>query len=90
MPIVYPKKTEMPAADPLLDKCIECAFSEPKSPSRPPTPPPPHRIARWHGIDPADMLRAKTMAEQRTFFDTALSPLFDRRVIKWAAARKAS
>lgn len=49
-----------------------------------------HRIARWHGIDPADMLRAKTMAEQRTFFDTALSPLFDRRVIKWATARKAS
>jgi S-adenosylmethionine-diacylglycerol 3-amino-3-carboxypropyl transferase len=49
-----------------------------------------HRIARLHGIDPADMLRAKTMEEQRTFFDTALSPLFDRRVIKWATARKAS
>ena len=30
------------------------------------------------------------MAEQRTFFDTALSPLFDRRVIKCATARKAS
>jgi S-adenosylmethionine-diacylglycerol 3-amino-3-carboxypropyl transferase len=49
-----------------------------------------HRVARWHGVDPADMLRAKTMAEQRTFFDTALSPLFDRRIIKWATARKAS
>ncbi len=49
-----------------------------------------HRIARWHGIDPSHMLRARSVAEQRTFFETALSPLFDRRMIRWATARKAS
>lgn len=49
-----------------------------------------HRVAKLHGIDPADMLKARTMEEQRSFFDTALAPLFDRRMIRWATSRKAS
>ncbi len=33
-----------------------------------------HRVARLYGIDPRDILKARTMEEQRSFFDTALAP----------------
>lgn len=49
-----------------------------------------HRIARLYGIDPRDMMKARTMEEQRTFFDTALAPLFDKRMIRWATSRQSS
>ncbi|WP_245419433.1 DUF3419 family protein [Phyllobacterium salinisoli] len=49
-----------------------------------------HRVARLYGIDPRDILKARTIEEQRTFFDTALAPLFDKRMIRWATARKSS
>ena len=49
-----------------------------------------HRIARLYGIDPRDMLKARTMEEQRNFFDTALAPLFEKRMIRWATSKKAS
>lgn len=37
-----------------------------------------HRVARLYGIDPRDILKARTMEEQRSFFDTALAPLFEK------------
>ena len=40
----------MPAADPLIDKCIECGFCEPKCPSRGLTLSPRQRIAGWREI----------------------------------------
>ncbi|WP_029057478.1 DUF3419 family protein [Stappia stellulata] len=49
-----------------------------------------HRIARLYGIDPKDLLKARTMEEQRSFFDTALAPLFDKRMVRWATSKKVS
>ncbi len=40
----------LPAADPLVDKCIECGFCEPKCPSRALTLSPRQRIAGWREI----------------------------------------
>ena len=40
----------LPAADPLLDKCIECGFCEPKCPSRGMTLSPRQRIVDWREI----------------------------------------
>ncbi|CAK9074732.1 S-adenosylmethionine-diacylglycerol 3-amino-3-carboxypropyl transferase, partial [Durusdinium trenchii] len=39
-----------------------------------------HLVARLYGIDPKHMVRAKSLEEQRSFFDTALAPLFDKRL----------
>ncbi|MEJ8473436.1 DUF3419 family protein [Roseibium algae] len=49
-----------------------------------------HLIAKLYGIDPKHMVRAKTMDEQRNFFDTALAPLFDKRLVRWATSKKMS
>jgi len=49
-----------------------------------------HRVARLYGIDPRDILKARTMEEQRSFFDAALAPLFEKRMVRWATARKSS
>ncbi len=40
----------LPAADPLVDKCIECGFCEPKCPSRGLTLSPRQRIVGWRAI----------------------------------------
>ena len=40
----------MPACDPIVDKCIECGFCEPKCPSRGLTLSPRQRIAGWREI----------------------------------------
>ena len=56
----------MPVADPLVDKCIECGFCEPKCPSRGLTLSPRQRITGWREImrlerdrgEPASALRA--------------------------------
>ena len=42
-----------------------------------------HLAARVYGVDPADILEARTLDEQRRFFADRLSPLFDRRGIRW-------
>jgi S-adenosylmethionine-diacylglycerol 3-amino-3-carboxypropyl transferase len=47
-----------------------------------------HFLARLHGIDPADVMRARTLSEQRAFFDTALAPIFDRPAVRWLAGRE--
>ena len=49
-----------------------------------------HRIAKLYGIDPRDILKASTIEEQRAYFDTALAPLFDKRMVRWATRRKSS
>jgi S-adenosylmethionine-diacylglycerol 3-amino-3-carboxypropyl transferase len=49
-----------------------------------------HRVARLYGIDPRDLLKTSTMEEQRAYFETALAPLFDKRMIRWATKRKSS
>lgn len=49
-----------------------------------------HVVARAYGIDPRDVLRARSLGEQRTIFDTALAPLFDKRLVRWATSRRLS
>jgi len=49
-----------------------------------------HMVARLYGVNPGDLLKSRTMADQRAFFDTALAPLFDKRLIRWATSWKAS
>ncbi len=49
-----------------------------------------HIVARAYGINPRDVLRARTLGEQRTIFETALAPLFDKRLVRWATSRRLS
>jgi S-adenosylmethionine-diacylglycerol 3-amino-3-carboxypropyl transferase len=49
-----------------------------------------HRVARFYGVDPAGLLEARSIEEQRTWFEAAIAPLFDKRLIRWATRRKAS
>ena len=49
-----------------------------------------HATARLHGVDLRDLLSARTIAEQRHFYETALAPLFDRRAVRWATGNRLS
>ncbi|MDX5593097.1 DUF3419 family protein [Pseudovibrio sp. SPO723] len=49
-----------------------------------------HLVARLYGVDLKQLARAKTMDEQRTFFDKTLAPLFDKRLVRWATSKKMS
>ena len=49
-----------------------------------------HVVARAYGIDPRDILNARSLGEQRTIFETALAPLFDKRLVRWATSRRLS
>jgi S-adenosylmethionine-diacylglycerol 3-amino-3-carboxypropyl transferase len=47
-----------------------------------------HLLARLHGVDLREMLRARSLAEQRAFFETSLAPLFDKPLVRWATGRQ--
>src|SRR5215471_7548023 len=49
-----------------------------------------HLVARLHGVDLSKMLRARSLAEQRAFFETSLAPLFDKPLVRWATRRQMS
>ena len=49
-----------------------------------------HRVARFYGIDPRRLLSATSLEEQRRFFDQSISPLFEKRAIRWTLRRKSS
>lgn len=49
-----------------------------------------HRIARMHGVDPSDLLQARSIEDQRRYFETTLSPLFDKPMVRWMTRRKSS
>ncbi|MFP5078158.1 DUF3419 family protein [Rhizobium sp. YIM 134829] len=49
-----------------------------------------HLIARLHGLDPRDFTEARSLREQRHFFDARVAPLFDKPVIRWLTSRKSS
>jgi S-adenosylmethionine-diacylglycerol 3-amino-3-carboxypropyl transferase len=48
-----------------------------------------HLIARLHGVDPAQIASAKTLADQRRLFETKIAPLLERRTIRWLIDRPA-
>ena len=49
-----------------------------------------HFVARAYGVNPRDLLRARSLEEQKNYFATTLAPLFDRRLIRWMLARQFS
>jgi len=61
----------LPAADPLVDKCIECGFCEPKCPSRGLTLSPRQRIVGWREIARLDAAGTEPQrsAELKTLYD---------------------
>jgi D-lactate dehydrogenase len=58
----------LPAADPLVDKCIECGFCEPKCPSRGLTLSPRQRIVGWREIARVEAA-GQSAAELRGLYD---------------------
>jgi S-adenosylmethionine-diacylglycerol 3-amino-3-carboxypropyl transferase len=49
-----------------------------------------HFAARLHGVDPREMVQARTLAGQRRFFDERLAPVFDKPLPRWILSNKAS
>jgi S-adenosylmethionine-diacylglycerol 3-amino-3-carboxypropyl transferase len=49
-----------------------------------------HAICRAYGVDLKELLSARTLEEQRAFFETALAPLFDKPAVRWATANRLS
>jgi S-adenosylmethionine-diacylglycerol 3-amino-3-carboxypropyl transferase len=49
-----------------------------------------HAVCRAYGVDLRDLLSARTLEEQRHFFETALAPLFEKRAVRWATANRLS
>jgi S-adenosylmethionine-diacylglycerol 3-amino-3-carboxypropyl transferase len=49
-----------------------------------------HALCRAYGVDLRELLVARTLEEQRTFFEATLAPLFDKRAVRWATANRLS
>lgn len=49
-----------------------------------------HRAAKFYGVDPAAMMKAKTLGEQRRFFADHLAPIFRKRALRMLLSRKSS
>jgi S-adenosylmethionine-diacylglycerol 3-amino-3-carboxypropyl transferase len=49
-----------------------------------------HATARVHGVDLRDLLSARSLEEQRRFFESVLAPLFDKPMVRWATANRLS
>jgi S-adenosylmethionine-diacylglycerol 3-amino-3-carboxypropyl transferase len=49
-----------------------------------------HLLARLYGVDLSALLKAKSMEEQRVFFDKNLAPLVDKRLVRWLMRRPAT
>ncbi|HET9628054.1 MAG TPA: DUF3419 family protein [Novosphingobium sp.] len=49
-----------------------------------------HLIARLYGLDPREILTARSLDEQRRVFEKRFAPLFDRKLIRWLTSQPAS
>lgn len=49
-----------------------------------------HLAARLYGVKPSQIMQAQTRGEQRDFFETKLSPLFDRKLVRWVTSSPVS
>lgn len=49
-----------------------------------------HLLARLHGENPRNALKADTLAGQRAYFEEKLLPLFDKPLIRWLTGQPAS
>ncbi len=49
-----------------------------------------HLAARVFGVTFEPLLKARSLAEQRAFFEAKLAPLFDKRVVRWIVDKPSS
>lgn len=49
-----------------------------------------HIVARLYGVDPKRLLSARSIEEQRSYFEQKLAPIFDKRVVRWMTSNKLS
>jgi S-adenosylmethionine-diacylglycerol 3-amino-3-carboxypropyl transferase len=49
-----------------------------------------HLLTKLYKVDLRDMLEAKSVAEQRAFFDTKIAPIFDKKFVRWLTSNPAS
>jgi len=49
-----------------------------------------HLLAKLYRIDLAELLDAKSVADQRRIFETRLAPIFDRKFVRWLIDQPAS
>ena len=49
-----------------------------------------HGAARLYGVRPAEIMDAANLEDQRAFFDTQLSGLFDKRLVRWITSSPVS
>ncbi|HEX7775374.1 MAG TPA: DUF3419 family protein [Parvibaculum sp.] len=49
-----------------------------------------HIAARFFGVTFEPLLKARTLGEQRAFFDAKLAPLFDKRIVRWITDKPSS
>ncbi|MGO4437758.1 DUF3419 family protein [Rhizobium sp. RAF56] len=49
-----------------------------------------HLLARLHGVRLQRITEARTLREQRRFFEEEIAPIFDRPVVRWLLSRKSS
>ena len=49
-----------------------------------------HLLARLHGVDLTRFVKARSLREQRQFFDAEIAPLFDKPLIRFITNRKSS
>ncbi len=49
-----------------------------------------HAIARLHGLDPAILLEARSLEEQRAIYESRFAPIFRKPLIRWMLKQPAS
>ena len=49
-----------------------------------------HLLTHAYGVDPASILRAKSLAEQKEIFAKDFAPLLEKRFVRWLAQQPAS
>ena len=49
-----------------------------------------HAVARLYGTDLSRLLEARSLAEQRCFFEREVSPLFEKKFVRWATRSQIS
>lgn len=49
-----------------------------------------HLVAKLYGKDPSDILKARTMQEQRAIFESTLAPLFEKKFVKFMCGKPES
>jgi S-adenosylmethionine-diacylglycerol 3-amino-3-carboxypropyl transferase len=49
-----------------------------------------HLVAKLYGRDPARMLDAHSLREQRVIFERELAPIFDKKLVRWLTSHPAS